>query len=169
MPDNSKFDVYTGKFVPAIGVPVVLITGEKVSDILYSEYHIFLQDQKNNVYYSRMYTCPAFNIHDILNFDIDYMLNIALEAAQGEIINHIFNKFKDSNTLYDFDYDGVLKKSTPGSLMQLYIENKFRKEIENLRNNSLSKALRGYLITVLPVLINIDFYSEKTSDKWVIF
>lgn len=113
-----------------------------------------------------MFKCPAFfNKVEIINIDINYMMKIAFDAAQGEIITHIFNKFKDSNTLYDFNYDGELKKSTPGSLMQLYIENKFRKEIENLRNNSLSKALRGYLITVLPVLINIDFYSEKTSDK----
>lgn len=148
------------------GVPVVLITGEKDSDILYSEYHIFLPDERKKGYYSLMFKCPAFfNKVEIINIDINYMMKIAFDAAQGEIITHIFNKFKDSNTLYDFNYDGELKKSTPGSLMQLYIENKFRKEIENLRNNSLSKALRDYLITVLPVLINIDFYSEKTSDK----
>lgn len=166
MPSKSKFDVYHGKYIPEIGSPIVLITGaEMMMGTLYSEYFIFLEHKGDLKYYSLRFKSYNLEFSNIFKIDINYMMQVALQSADGQIVDYVFNKYKDDYSKSGFDFNINLEKATPALLIQLYIENKFRKEIKQLIDVSKAKELMEFIDILLKTIKNFSFETENIEVK----
>ena len=86
---DNQFNVYIGNLIPLAGQPVVVLAADTKFMTRYSEYYIILNHSKNERYFKLITPIEVPQKLDA-EINLDFLLSIALEGANGKLDNYLF-------------------------------------------------------------------------------
>lgn len=154
MAEDNRFEVYYGNHIPFAGQPLVVLVADTKSMTRYSEYYIILNHSKSERYFKLVTSIdvPEMLISEV---NVKFLMNLALEGANGKLDNYLFELYKKTKMDYLYLKNYSLLKTEDNLLLRVHLIADFDNELNDILKNTKSEKLREELkkILRLPKLI----------------
>lgn len=145
---DNQFNVYIGNLIPLAGQPVVVLAADTKFMTRYSEYYIILNHSKNERYFKLITSIEVPQKLDA-EINLDFLLSIALEGANGKLDNYLFELYEKTKREYLYLKNYSLKKPEDNLLLRIHLIADFDKELKDILNSTKSEKLKEELTKIL--------------------